>query len=179
MRTLVARRYAKALFELLPERADQDAAGAQLLEWSGHAAGTSSFRDLIRNPVFSARGREAAVAEIARRMGVSSSTKNLLLLLARKNRLNLLEEISASFQNLVDQTQGRASVRLTVPGALAQIDRDRILRRLESITQNRVSLEVVVDPLIIGGIIVEIGGAVYDASLQGKLNLLRSQLTEA
>ncbi len=178
MRTLVARRYAKALFELLPERADQDAAAAQLHQLAGHASQVPSLRDLIHNPIFTAPGRESAIAEIAGRLGVSPTTAGLLRLLAKKNRLNLLEEIDEAFGAILDKTRGKKAVRLTVSRPMDDAERARIMARIESVTGTRIALEVVVDPSILGGVIFQVGGTIYDGSLLGRLNALRSRLTE-
>lgn len=178
MRTLVARRYAKALFELLPERADQDAAAAQLRQLAEHASQVPSLRDLIHNPIFTAPGRESAIAEIAGRLGVSPTTAGLLRLLAKKNRLNLLEEIDEAFGAILDKTRGKKAVRLTVSCPMDDAERARIMARIESVTGTRIALEVVVDPSILGGVIFQVGGTIYDGSLLGRLNALRSRLTE-
>jgi F-type H+-transporting ATPase subunit delta len=67
-------------------------------------------------------------------------------------------------------------VIVTAARALDQSEQDALTRRLESVTGRTVSLEVSVDPAVLGGMVIRSGSLYYDASLKGQLERLRRQL---
>jgi F-type H+-transporting ATPase subunit delta len=63
--------------------------------------------------------------------------------------------------------------------ALDEAQRKAIGQRLEELTGEKVQLDEVVDPDLIGGIAVRIGDQLYDASVRSRLERLRARLTAA
>lgn len=170
----VARRYARAMFQLADEQgnieavADALASTAALLE-DEHVA------RIVSGPLGRDQ-KQQLLRTISDSVGAPPAFRDLLLLLAERHRLRELSAIREVFDALVDRRLGRtrATVRSAAPLApdlLAELT--RVFGRL---TGNQVIAEVIVDPELLAGAIVEIEGRVYDGSLRTQLGKLRQQM---
>jgi F-type H+-transporting ATPase subunit delta len=104
-------------------------------------------------------------------------TRSLLLVMLRRGRINLLPDVVAWFDEMADRARGVK--RVTVTSAVPLDDADR--RRLQTQIAGReprgpVVLEELVDPEIIGGIVIREGDVIRDYSVRGRLESLRERL---
>lgn len=177
MVTAVARRYAKALFEFIAQssgdRVELRGARTVLDELAKAIRSDPRLVDLLQNPAFTKEDRLAVVGGLASRVSPPESVTRFLALLGRKRRLGQFVEIADAFGALVDQGEGRERIRLCVARSGGTKDAEWIRQRLESATGRSVEMEIVVDPALIGGAVVEMGALRIDGSAQGMLNGLR------
>lgn len=170
----VARRYARALFELAEDQGNLEQVSSVL----GLIADVVADPDIGRaltSPV--AREHKAAwLKEIAERTQSPETLRNFLLLLDERDRLDHVEAIRVVFDGLVDQRNGvtRATVRSAT--ALADDAVAEISRVFGTITGKKVVVNVEVVGDLIAGIIVEVDGKVYDGSLRTQLAKLHGQM---
>lgn len=173
----VARRYARALFDL----AERDGA----LETVGAALATTAellddprIARVLTGPV-EQTSKQDLLRTIAAKAGAPSVFRDLLLLLAERDRLPHLAAIRLVFDQLVDRRLGRARalVRSATPlGPDAVAELARVFGR---ITGKQALVQVTVDQDLVAGVIVEIEGKVYDGSLRTQLARLRQQMATA
>lgn len=172
MATAAARRYARAVFELAQQE-------GQIEEWHGRLA---LARDLLTepevaavlsNPTLDAGERMRLVSSI-RALGDEGT--NLAKLLIESNRVADIEDIAADFERMADEAAGRVRATVTTAIELTPADRDRISRELSERLHKEVRVQVVVDPRIIGGLKLQYGDRVIDASVSNKLQQLRRRL---
>jgi F-type H+-transporting ATPase subunit delta len=103
----------------------------------------------------------------------------LLLLLAAKSRLALIDDIAEEYQALVDNYRGIEGTEVAEVTTAIPLDDDYQLKVAERITEiigKPVLLKPKVDPGIIGGIIIRVGDKLIDGSLRSKLAALRKDL---
>jgi F-type H+-transporting ATPase subunit delta len=176
---VLGRRYAKALFELT--RTDSNrVAIASLLSALGQELDTRGpLADACLNPRYPTESKRAVLAKSAERAGAGDLAVKFLDLLLKKNRLPFLSAIASAYQALLDEEAGRRRVSVVAARALDQQEQDALRRRLESVTGRTVSLEVTVDPAVLGGVVIRSGSLYYDASLKGQLERLRRQLVSS
>ena len=110
---------------------------------------------------------------------VTSAQLNLFRLLRRKSRLGLGPDIASFFRELVDDERGVARAVVTSAVELEPERRVQLVRRLAEQTGRQVTVEMQVDPSILGGLIVRIGDRLVDGSTRARLRSLRSQLERA
>ena len=93
-----------------------------------------------------------------------------------KLRLNALDGVAQSYQQLVDEVENvsRAKVKAAIP--LEDATRKRLLQTMEKLTGATVVMEVEEDPSIIGGIVARVGDLVLDGSVRTQINSLRESL---
>ena len=176
VQTAVARRYAKALFDLQdPSGIDPTAAALRLL---AEAFATSrEFRALLLSPVFTKEEKAAVVNQVAAKAGCPPITSRFLAHVVRKNRIVFIREISDAFGKLADQASNRKAVQVVAARPLSNAQRAAIQKRLEQVTRGQVDLAVQVDPGVISGLEIRFGSRVYDGTVRGQLERLRRVLT--
>jgi F-type H+-transporting ATPase subunit delta len=178
IQTAIARRYAKALFDL------QDPAGigptADALRLLAEAFATSrEFRALLLSPVFTREQKSAVVTRLAERAGVPPITGRFLTHIVRKNRIAQIREMSEEFGKFADRVSNRKVVRVSAARSLTDEQKAAIRVRLEQVTRSQIDLAIHVDPAVIGGLEIRIGSTVYDGTVRGQLSRLRAALMKA
>ena len=101
----------------------------------------------------------------------------LLILLADRDRLMLLKDISATYHDILADRQNVVRAEVTSAEPLSPERLRSIEQRLAAVTGKRVSMTTKVDKDIIGGVVARVGGTVYDASIATQLKRIRERLT--
>lgn len=173
MATAAARRYARAVFEL----AQLD---GQVEEWGRRLAKVRElFSDpavaaVLINPTIAIQQREGLVATAPHLF--DDEATNFARLLIESDHTADAQEIEEEFQRLTDDAAGRVRGTVTVAVELTNADRDRIVDELSKRLHKEVRLRVVVDPKILGGLKIQYGDHVVDASVATRLQQLRRRL---
>lgn len=180
-----ATRYARALFDVVRKESggrqnDLDKVQQDLSEFAQLVTTHEGLSRALVNPAIPAAKKRAIVEQLlARAAGLSPVLRKLLLLLADRDRLVLLREVSAAYQErLMDHLQVvRAEVTTAMP---LPADRVQAVRQgLARASGRQVQLGTRVDPAIIGGVVARIGSTVYDGSVTTQLERLKQKLVEA
>lgn len=169
----LSRRYARAIFELAAGR--EEAIGAEV-DGFLQVYEDPDLKKVLGNPAFEQDRRKNIVVELAGRLGLSDLTTHFLSLLVTRDRLDGLPSIARYYQRLLDDSQGRVNAKVTVSQALGEDKRESLATVVGEMTGKTASLTEEVDPAIIGGIIVEVGGKVYDGSVRTQLQGLRQSI---
>ncbi len=188
LKNIVAKRYAKAFFNLvyIPSSSDPSFLKALdlVIDISETIPANPEFKNVLFNPSYGMETRKAVLLKVvdsqANREIPSLAvevTKNFLSLLVKKNKLVYLPEIIAEIQVLRAGLEKTTPVVLTVPVELSLHEINTFTRKFENILQRPISLTVKTSPEILGGMTMEIGSRVFDATLQTKLARLKGSLT--
>ncbi len=174
MATAAASRYAKAVFELALEEGRVD-------EWRTRL---SSIRDLVSDPKVAAI-LENPTLSAARRMelveaeSLDSEANNLARLLIETRQVGQVGGILDEFERLADEAAGRVRAAVTTAVEISPDDRERIREQLSTRLGKEVRLTASVDRRIIGGLKLQYGDHLIDASLANRLQQLRRRLADA
>lgn len=171
----VARRYAKALFALAQDDRSADAVAGEL-ERLAALVRDPSLAATLANPLLSSTARTAIARTFADQLQVSSTTRNFLGLLAEHHRLDQIAGIHDVFRRLLDSHLGQVRAHIVSAVALSQAQQDEIVATFAGVTGKRVLPTVEVDPDILGGVVVEVEGKVYDGSLRTQLGRLAASI---
>jgi len=167
-----ARRYAEAILSLASGDRDIAPIRASLDRVAG--ALDRATVAALRNPAVPLANREAALLAATKDEPVV--IRSILRLLIERDRIALAPQIARAFGDLVDRRQGIAKARITTAVPLDESERDRLVRRLEQRTKNRVRATFLVDPALISGTTIQLGDHLVDASLEARLRALARQL---
>ena len=178
IQTAIARRYAKALFEL-QEPADVGPTADALRLLAEAFTVSREFRALLLSPVFTREQKAAVVAQVAAQAACPPITGLFLAHVVRKNRVAQIREISEAFSKLADQVSNRKVVQVAAAKPLTDEQQAAIRTKLEQVTRSRIDLAVHVDPAVLGGLEIRIGSTVYDGTIRGQLARLRAALAKA
>jgi F-type H+-transporting ATPase subunit delta len=173
-----AARYARALLEVATkESADIDMIARELDEFSAFFTQQPAFAGLMLNPAVPAPRKRAAMEQITKISGLTPIVSKLMILLADRDRLSLLEEVSATYRDFLADRQNVVHAEVTSAEPLSNERIQAIERRLATMTGKRVSMTTKVDTDIIGGVVARVGSTVYDASIATQLRKIRERLT--
>ena len=175
--TLV-KRYTEGLAAALPSPAEYEAVHRELSEFSGLLESEEKLGHAIFRPFLNAAKKGCIIRAILDAQGAQAKTARFLDVLLRHGRMELLPEVLAALPDVWRGRQGVFSfeVRSVVPLKAGQ--RARLEAELGRIENRPVHCEYVLDPSIVGGLRVGRGNLVYDASLKGRLDKLKDQLSE-
>jgi F-type H+-transporting ATPase subunit delta len=175
----VSGRYATALFELARDERCIDTVKADLDGFEVMLTENPDLMRLVRSPVFSAEEQLRALTAVLGRAGISGVTANFLKVLTANRRLFAVADVIRAFTALVAKFRGEATADVTVAESLSDRNLDALKTALKSVTGKDVSLNVKVDPSIIGGLVVKLGSRMVDSSLRTKLNSIKHAMKEA
>jgi F-type H+-transporting ATPase subunit delta len=169
-----ARRYALAAFEVAVEKGGLKAwlADLETLEAILTDPGVALA---LENPRLD-DGKRIGLALSLVGSGFNQERANFLKLLVLGRRTNLIAEIRAEVQALVDEAEGRTELEVTVPTELSASDQKAITNELSEKVGREVKVNVRVDPEIIGGMIIRQGDHVVDGSVRRRLAEMRAEL---
>ncbi len=174
--TILARRYAKALFSLGKEQGKTEEYSKALGGIAGLYADEVGIRDAVTNPLYPLDVRLKVMAKIAELVQADAIMTSFLKLLVEKKRAAILSDIAEAIQGMVDKDQNISHGSIVSAVALDGVLLEKIQVTLENLTGNRVILETQVDPSIIGGIIAKVGDLVLDGSIRTQLNGLKESI---
>lgn len=176
--SVVARRYANALFSI-GKKSDK-----QSLEDYGKTL--SSLVELLvlspdldkvfKSPVVTTAEKSKIIGKLLSKIKADKVTNNFCLLLADKNRLSYLQQISAYYSVLLDEEKGVVRGRLLTAVSLDAKKQGTIKDMLEKKSTMKLELAFDVDKAILGGVVLKIGDRVMDASLRAQLAILRDTI---
>ena len=175
----VSGRYATALFELARDEKSIDAVKADLDRFDALLGESADLTRLVRSPVFSAEAQSKALAAVLDKAGIYGTSANLLKVLTANRRLFAVTDVFRAFRALVAKFKGEVTAEVTVAETLSDKNLDALKAELKSVTGKDVTLNVKVDPSIIGGLVVKLGSRMVDSSLRTKLNSIKHAMKEA
>ncbi len=172
----LARRYAKALFALARERQALEPVSAEIQQIATVAA-EPSIHDVLNNPMLPPSRRLQVVDLILKEIGPSDLTARFVRVLADHQRIGQLSGIAREYNRLLDQHLGRVKVIVRSPTPLSEDQRKQIVAAFGPITGKSVLATFETDPALLGGVVVEAEGKVYDGSIKTQLERLAKQLS--
>ena len=168
----VARRYASALFDLALERGGLEQAGADLAALQQTVDESDDLASLLRSPVVSREQHARAAEAVAERLGASEVVKNFLGVLAKQRRLGALPAIIDEFARLLAAHRGEETAEVISAVPLDEAQAADVRDAVAGYVGRPVQLQALVDPTLMGGLVVRIGSRMVDASLKTKLHNL-------
>jgi F-type H+-transporting ATPase subunit delta len=174
-RQSAARRYAEAAFEVATRDGTIETWRRELDATASVVEDDERVGRTLANPSIPMETR----LEIARKVfGSLAGDKvlNLIALTLRRGRIEELPRVAAEFRRLDDERQGITHAIATSATALTPDEVRALTARLEQSTGGRISLDVQVDPTLLGGLVVRVGDRLIDGSVRGRLERLRNQL---
>ena len=175
MATAAAKRYARAVFELATGEGRVDDWETQLGALR-QVLSNSKMLDVLSNPTIPIEQRMELVTSLK---VLDPEASNLARLLIESGRVDEIGGVADEFERLADEAAGRVRAVVTTAVELEAGDRDRVSRELSRRLGKDVSMDVVVDPRILGGLKLQYGDRLIDASVATRLQQLRRQLADA
>ena len=170
-----ASKYAKALLR----NAGTDKAAQAIAELSSVndvIKESKEFGNLLVNPRFTDEERTGVIKALAERLRLSDSTVKFVLYLVDAGVISGIAEILRIATNLYLERQKKAMAVVMSPIEIGKEREGALKASLKKMTDRDVDLEYVIDPSLLGGVLVKIGSTMYDTSIRGQLRLLKDEL---
>jgi F-type H+-transporting ATPase subunit delta len=169
----LAERYASALFDLADERRILDEVAANLRELRAMLQASGDFLRLIRSPVLSRDQQAKAIGIVAEHAGLSPLVRDFLAVVARNRRLFAVPAMIEAFLAKLAARRGEVTAEVFAAQPLSEAQLAALNEQLRRTIGSRVSVDVRVDPGLIGGLVVKLGSRMVDGSIKSKLQRLQ------
>lgn len=174
----IADPYAQALFELAREEGRADDVERELEGLMRLIGESADFAAFLRTPLISADDKAEVLEAILAKAGLSSTVANLLRLVARNGRLFALTAIISRYREMAAEARGETTADVTSAAPLKEGQLAELARTLKEKIGKTVTLNQIVDPGLIGGLIVKVGSQMIDSSLRTKLTAMKIAMKE-
>lgn len=166
--------YAKALLGFGSKSGNVDQLVDELAGVVGAVNELPKFKAALESPRI-ANSEKAAMIDKAFGGKVSKDLVNLLKILGNKDRFDCLDALLGCAQRIRDEMTGRVEATVTTAESIDDGVKDKIAQQLAQSLGKQVHMTALVDPAIIGGMVVRVGDTVYDDSVVSQLAQVRSQ----
>lgn len=170
----LARPYAKAIFSAALDVGNHETVAKDLALLSA-VSQTQEVTRLIEDPELSKDKIAQTIIGLADGE-VDKLANKMLELLADNKRLNLIEAINTSYQELLEQHNNTSSIVVNVANQPSEDNKKMIIEKLLSEHGEGSNIEFSEDPSIMGGLSIKIGDETLDLSIRGKVKKLVNQL---
>lgn len=174
----VAKRYARAFFEIAGAEKQYDGYYRELCSFSAILNENRNLGEFLANPIFDLSDKKAVVETLLRKIAVSPLTANFLKLLVDKRRINILSDIEACYRALMDDALKKVRVTVKTAFPLTSGLSAQLLESLTGMTGREVEMTVLEDASLLGGIVVQVGDTLYDGSIRTQLKNIGNLLGE-
>jgi len=169
----LAERYAAALFELADERRLLDEIAASLRQLRAMLAESMDLSRLVSSPLLSREDQAKAIVAVAERAGFSPLVRDFLAVVAKNRRLFAVPAMIDAYLEKLAERRGEVTAQVAAAQPLSDSQLDLLREQLRRSVGRRVSVDVRVDPGLIGGMVVKLGSRMIDGSISSKLQRLQ------
>jgi F-type H+-transporting ATPase subunit delta len=173
---IIAKRYAKALFNLAREEGKVEAYGEELAGLVQLFDANPELAGVIQSPLYPEAARKAIFTSIVTSANLTPIMKSLVNLLIEKNRVTNLGEIKDYYMGLIDEHANVARAKITAAVGLDEKVIGQVAASLEKLTGKKIAVDFQQDPALIGGLVARIGDLVLDGSVRTQLFNIRETL---
>ena len=175
MNTVVARRYANALFSLSEKEGKKALGerGACLASLDEMLVAAPELDRTLKSPVINVEEKKALLNTLLGKVKADKIVRNFCFLLADKERLAFLRDITACYGRLLDAARGVVRGECVTAVPLSKEKQSKLKEELQKKAGADIELTFAVDKDILGGMVLKIGDRVLDASLRAQLGILR------
>ncbi len=174
----VAGRYATALFELGLEEKALEQIEADLGRFGEALDASDDLQRLVKSPMFSTEEQGRALGAILDELKIEGLTKNFLLLVSKNRRLFATPDMIRAYRAMLAEHRGEMSATVTAASKLTNTQVTALKQALKAGLGKDVMLDQLVDPSLIGGLMIKVGSRMIDTSIRTKLNSLKHAMKE-
>jgi len=175
-KTIQAKRYSQAVFEIASERNELDRWQADLQRMAVLAQ-DNEFVSIMENPKFPFEKKSRLLE--SQLNGINPLAFNLAHLLISRGEFSIITDIANEYRRLLDDFRGIEEAQVITAVPLGETEKTKLANFLGSLSGKKIEMTQKVDPRIIGGIIAMVGGKIIDGSTSSQLMALKSEIAIA
>ena len=171
---VIARRYAKALINLAEK--DLENTGKSLTALADVFSNSTELSEVLSDTKVSAQIKQNVLKKILKKIKVSKLVDTFIRYLLAKRRIVLLPNIERAFNLFLQEKLGRIEAGITVAQEISEVTVGKLEKAISRYSGKEVTVNITIDPAIIGGIVTRIGSVVIDGSIHTQLNQIRQSI---
>jgi F-type H+-transporting ATPase subunit delta len=171
-----ARRYARALFDVVAKSGDVDATLAELKVLGAAITGHADLERALTSPGVPLGAKQNVMRELIALQPVSKVVARLMTLIVENDDVNELAVVVEEFEQRVLDLHQVVKAEITSAVPLAADKVAAIQASLAAAAGSRVVVTSRVDPALLGGVVAKVGSRVYDGSIARHLARIRARL---
>ncbi|WP_205699186.1 ATP synthase F1 subunit delta [Conexibacter sp. SYSU D00693] len=173
----IAQVYARSLFEVAKSQDKLDLVREQLGQLSEALDQNRELSVFFFSPYFSTEEKKDGLSRVVE--GADDTVRNFLELLVEKHRMPVVHRIRRVFDSLWEEENRLLPVQITSAIELDEATVRSIGDRIGEQTGRKVELTTKVDGDVLGGLVLQVGNQVLDASIRNRLDNLRRNVAKA
>jgi F-type H+-transporting ATPase subunit delta len=174
-----AQRYAAAVFDLALDSGEVDAIDAGLMSLAKVIEGDATLSRALKSPLYKSEEKAAVLAALGDRLNLPDLAKRFVGVAALNRRAGDVPAMARAFADKAAKHRGSSRV---VARVAHPISPDQTLKLESAVSKSlgrSVTVDVEVDPALIGGLQLKMGSRLIDASIRTKLNNLTNLMKGA
>jgi len=171
---VIARRYAKALINLAEK--DLENTGKSLTALADIFSNSTELSEVLSDTKVSSQIKQNVLKIILKKIKVSKLVDTFIRYLLAKRRIVLLPNIERAFNLFLQEKLGRIEAGITVAQEIPEVTINKLEKAISRYSGKEVTVNITIDPAIIGGIVTRIGSVVIDGSIHTQLNQIRQSI---
>ena len=169
----LAGRYATALYELADEAKQLDAVAADLARIRAMIDESEELRRMMSSPLISRAQQAKSIDALVEQAGIGDLTRRFVRTVAGNRRLFGLRSVIDAFNRMLAERRGELTAEVTSAKPLSPQQAEAVNAALRGAVGRKVSMDLKVDPKLLGGLRVKVGSRLVDASRASKLQRLQ------
>ena len=175
----ISQRYALALLELSSEANKTDEYVSSLSNFLKIYYSDNNLKNYIKNPTNTNQSQKEVFEKILNVMNTDKIIKNFFFILINKKRIFFVAEIIEEFLRKVSSKKGEISANLFSSRKIDDKTISEIEKEISENVKGTIKLKSEIDESLIGGVVLQIGSLMIDASIKNKLANYKKVLLES
>ena len=179
MLSVVSARYARALVDVVTapgSKTDPAQALSQLRAVQELIHGSAVLQHALASPAVAPSKKRAVMRRLLEPMNVSEKIRNFVYVIIDHRRAHDFASIVDGFESLLDERLGFVGAEVRSATPLTDAQRNTLEAQVSRLAGKKAKLKFSSDPALIGGVVARVGSTVYDGSVRGQLERLRTRL---
>jgi F-type H+-transporting ATPase subunit delta len=172
-------RYATAFLEVVTAaKLDTAAIDQELSDFLATWDASLELREFFMHPAIAAIDKVAFLDKLNTKLKLQKELRNLLAVLINNDRIAEVSEVAAAYRRQLQEQLGIRQAEIVTARELDEKDRGALVAEIGKLAGAQIEASFKLDPSILGGTVVRIGSTVYDGSVRGRLDRLKTVLSE-
>ena len=179
MLSVVASRYARALADVVSAPAVQTDPAQVLRELRSIQqliADSPELRGALASPAVAPSRKRAVMARLLQPMNVLPQVRNFVFVVVDHRRVGELASIADAFEALLDERLGLVRADIASARELSPAHRASLEAQVTRLAGKQAKLRFATNPALIAGVVARVGSKLYDGSVRGQLDRIRTHL---
>jgi F-type H+-transporting ATPase subunit delta len=172
----IAAPYARALFDFSVEKNIMHQVTADFQNLDIFFSETSELTEYLNSPVVKREAKREILAKTLKSQ-INAETFKFLMILVKRDRINLLNAVINNYLELVYQTASIKMIEVSTASVFTNLQKNTLIQKLKELTNAReIRLVITVDPSLIGGFLIKTDSKVIDFTIKNQLQQLAKHL---